>query len=69
MITVKVSDDPLAVKLKFEPKARPTTDQDYYLQDKENICVVCGAREDYVRKIVVPQEYRKLIFSTFITWL
>jgi hypothetical protein len=56
---VKVGEDPLSVQLKFEPKARPTSSQDYYLQDKENICVVCGADEDYVRKIVVPQEYRK----------
>ncbi|XP_060553389.1 exonuclease 3'-5' domain-containing protein 2-like isoform X2 [Ruditapes philippinarum] len=58
-LAVKVGEDPLSVQLKFEPKARPTSSQDYYLQDKENICVVCGADEDYVRKIVVPQEYRK----------
>lgn len=56
---VKVSDNPVTVQLNFEPKSRPTSDKDYYLQDKENICVVCGADEEYVRKIVVPQEYRK----------
>ncbi|XP_052250586.1 exonuclease 3'-5' domain-containing protein 2-like isoform X2 [Dreissena polymorpha] len=55
----KVSDDPFTVKLRFEPKNRPASRQDYYLQEKENTCVVCGSHEDYVRKLVVPQEYRK----------
>ncbi|WAR21792.1 EXD2-like protein [Mya arenaria] len=55
----KVSDDPFTVKLRFEPKNRPTNKKDYYLQEKENTCVVCGSHEDYVRKLVVPQEYRK----------
>ncbi|KAL4231962.1 Exonuclease 3'-5' domain-containing protein 2 [Mactra antiquata] len=58
-LAVKVSDDPVCIKLKFEPKKQPGSDRDYYLQEKENICVVCGATEDYVRKIVVPKEYRK----------
>lgn len=57
--TDKVADNPVTVKLRFEPKNRPTSRKDYYLQDKENVCVVCGATEDYVRKLVVPQEYRK----------
>ncbi|KAL3863647.1 hypothetical protein ACJMK2_005395 [Sinanodonta woodiana] len=55
----KVSDDPLTVKLKFEPAGRPQSEADYYLQDKENICVVCGASDSYIRKLVVPAEYRR----------
>lgn len=55
----KVGDEPLRVRLNFEPSRRPTSDQDYYLQNKENVCVVCGKDKDYVRKIIVPQEYRK----------
>ena len=34
----KVCDDPLTVKLKFEPTGKLK----YYLTLKENICVVCG---------------------------
>ncbi|XP_033757697.1 exonuclease 3'-5' domain-containing protein 2-like isoform X2 [Pecten maximus] len=55
----KVEDSPLTVKLKFEPAGRPT--DDYYLQDKENICVVCGVDESYIRKCVIPREYRKYL--------
>ncbi|XP_060076578.1 exonuclease 3'-5' domain-containing protein 2-like [Ylistrum balloti] len=55
----KVEDSPLTVKLRFEPAGRPT--DDYYLQDKENICVVCGADESYIRKCVIPREYRKYL--------
>ena len=49
----------MVVRLKFEPAKRPTSDQDYYLQDKDNACVVCGATDHYIRKLIVPQEYRK----------
>lgn len=58
-LATKVEDSPLKVKLKFEPAGRPT--DDYYLQDKENICVVCGAEESYIRKCVIPREYRKYL--------
>jgi hypothetical protein len=55
----KVADDPLTVRLRFEPAGRPESEEDYYLQEKDNICVVCGAPESYVRKCVIPHEYRK----------
>lgn len=55
----KVNDDPFTVQLRFEPAGRPASKDDYYLQEKENICVVCGAKESYVRKQVVPKEYRR----------
>lgn len=32
---------------------------DYYLIEKSNVCVVCGKEEGYVRKYIVPHEYRK----------
>lgn len=53
------STEPFIVKLKFEPSGRPESQQDYYLITKENLCVVCGKRESYIRKNVVPHEYRK----------
>ena len=58
-IADKVSEDPLVVKLRFEPSGRPKSERNYYLQQKENSCVVCGTTEGYARKFVVPQEYRK----------
>ncbi|XP_068948259.1 exonuclease 3'-5' domain-containing protein 2-like isoform X2 [Petaurus breviceps papuanus] len=54
-----VSEDPFVVKLQFEPSGRPKSPKDYYLMVKENLCVVCGKRESYIRKNVVPREYRR----------
>ena len=44
-----VSTDPFIVKLQFEPSGRPESKRDYYLTVKENLCVVCGKRESYIR--------------------
>ncbi|XP_033113079.1 exonuclease 3'-5' domain-containing protein 2-like [Anneissia japonica] len=57
--TVVSEDEPYTVRLNFEPAAIPSSDQEYYLQDKENICVVCGRGDMYMRKYVVPHEYRR----------
>ncbi|XP_025894007.1 exonuclease 3'-5' domain-containing protein 2 [Nothoprocta perdicaria] len=54
-----VSTEPFVVKLQFEPSGRPESEVDYYLTVKENLCVVCGKRESYIRKNVVPHEYRR----------
>uniref|UniRef100_A0A8C8R8R3 Exonuclease 3'-5' domain-containing protein 2 n=1 Tax=Pelusios castaneus TaxID=367368 RepID=A0A8C8R8R3_9SAUR len=54
-----VSTDPFVVKLQFEPSGRPESQVDYYLTVKENLCVVCGKRESYIRKNIVPHEYRR----------
>ncbi|NXG50209.1 EXD2 protein, partial [Psilopogon haemacephalus] len=54
-----VSTEPFVVKLRFEPAGRPESQVDYYLTVKENLCVVCGKRESYIRKNIVPHEYRK----------
>ena len=46
----KVSEDPLIVRLKFEPSGRPEGKAgEYYLSVKPNICVVCGVGEAYLR--------------------
>jgi len=56
----KVCDDPLTVRLKFEPSGRPEGKAgEYYMSVKPNICVVCGAEDSYLRKNVVPHEYRR----------
>lgn len=61
-----VSEDPLTLKLHFEPAGRPGEDREYYLQNKENICVVCGTDKNCVRKNIVPHEYRRSVESTVI---
>lgn len=50
---------PLVVRLNFEPSNRPVLDSQYYIQAKDNNCVVCGSTESLLRKNVVPHEYRK----------
>ncbi|XP_030212724.1 exonuclease 3'-5' domain-containing protein 2 isoform X1 [Gadus morhua] len=53
------SQDPFVVRLLFEPAGRPESKQDYYLTAKENLCVVCGKEDSYIRKNIVPHEYRR----------
>ncbi|XP_028252290.1 exonuclease 3'-5' domain-containing protein 2 isoform X2 [Parambassis ranga] len=58
-IGVLESEDPFVVRLLFEPSGRPESPQDYYLTAKENLCVVCGKADSYIRKNIVPHEYRR----------
>ncbi|KAI2654707.1 exonuclease 3 -5 domain-containing 2-like protein [Labeo rohita] len=54
-----VSESPFIVRLLFEPSGRPDSQKDYYLTAKENVCVVCGKADSYIRKNIVPHEYRR----------
>ncbi|XP_043653979.1 exonuclease 3'-5' domain-containing protein 2 [Drosophila teissieri] len=55
-----ISEEPFTVRLNFEPAGRAVGDVGrYYQTPKENQCVVCGDRDAYIRKNVVPREYRK----------
>ncbi|KAI4488611.1 hypothetical protein M0802_011427 [Mischocyttarus mexicanus] len=55
-----VEEQPFTVRLKFEPSGRALGEVgQYYTQVKVNQCVVCGASENFIRKNVVPREYRK----------
>ncbi|XP_028422421.1 exonuclease 3'-5' domain-containing protein 2 isoform X1 [Perca flavescens] len=58
-IGVLQSEEPFVVRLLFEPSGRPDSQQDYYLTAKENLCVVCGKEDSYIRKNIVPHEYRR----------
>ena len=40
---------------------------EYYLTVKDNVCVVCGKTESYLRKYIVPHEYRKFFPGKFLT--
>lgn len=57
-----VQRDPLVVRLNFEPAGRPRSEYEdgkYYIQERQNVCVVCGQGHSYIKKNVVPHEYRK----------
>ncbi|XP_048505006.1 exonuclease 3'-5' domain-containing protein 2 isoform X2 [Athalia rosae] len=57
---VMVKEDPYTVRLKFEPSGRAQGEVGrYYTQIKVNRCVVCGSTEKFIRKNVIPREYRK----------
>lgn len=59
---VVASEEPLVVRLTFEPSGRPQVEREdgrFYLQERHNICVTCGKDQSYIRKNVVPHEYRK----------
>ena len=51
--------DPYTVQLNFEPSGRPGAEDSYYLNFKNNICVVCGSDHSYMRKNIVPHDYRR----------
>lgn len=55
-----ISSDPFTVRLTFEPAGRNVGDAgQYYATPKDNFCVVCGKSNSYIRKYIVPREYRK----------
>lgn len=65
-IGVVIAEEPFTVRLKFEPAGRAVGEVGkYYQQVKVNCCVVCGKQESYIRKNVVPREYRKLFPCKF----
>ncbi|CAG0901331.1 unnamed protein product [Darwinula stevensoni] len=54
----KEAEDPLIVRLNFEPSGGPEGDGEYYVHEKRNQCVVCGSTKELLTKYVVPHEYR-----------
>lgn len=68
-LATKISEDPIIIKLNFEPNGRgistykgykgdPEQDNQYYVEYKKNQCVVCGKQENYLRFQIVPAKYR-----------
>lgn len=50
----------LHLQLNFEPSGRASVDEEeYYITDKSNSCVVCGHSEEYLRHSIVPTQYRQ----------
>lgn len=56
---IKVSDDPLTVRLKFVPKGLGKAGDPYYLSWKENRCVCCGTYDGINRHHIVPHCFRQ----------
>jgi len=56
-----VDTSPPTVKLHFQPKGVPNEDRKFYLAQKEDRCVACGEEKNFIRKHVIPLEYRKLV--------
>uniref|UniRef100_A0A336JZY7 Exonuclease 3'-5' domain-containing protein 2 n=1 Tax=Culicoides sonorensis TaxID=179676 RepID=A0A336JZY7_CULSO len=55
-----ISQEPFTIRLLFEPAGRAVGDVGkYYTIAKENRCVVCGKEESFIRKNVIPRDYRK----------
>lgn len=55
----EINSDVFTVRLNFEPAGRAVGEAGrYYQSPKKNCCVVCGKEEVYVRKNIVPREYR-----------
>lgn len=61
-----VERQPFRVQLTFEPSGRVEgSSGEYYTLEKQNQCVVCGRKDGYVRKKIVPHEYRKFFPDCF----
>jgi hypothetical protein len=51
--------DPNTYQFTFEPNGMGKADEDFFLSDISNICVVCGAEEGLSRHHIVPHCYRR----------
>ena len=54
-----IIEDPLTIKLKFQPNGLGNHNKIYGLTEMENKCVVCGSEDFLTRHHVVPICYRK----------
>lgn len=58
-LAVLVSKDPPTIQLNFEPNGMGWSGENFYLQNRENLCCVCGTSEFLTKHHVVPHAYRK----------
>lgn len=56
--------DDSTIQLKFEPNGLGYANDEFYLSDRENKCVVCGGTEKLTRHHIVSRCYRKYLWST-----
>lgn len=51
--------DPVTLRLRKEPTGRKGAEHPFTISHKENVCVVCGTRDDITRHHVVPRCFRR----------
>jgi cation-transporting P-type ATPase D len=61
-----ISENPPIFKLKFEPNKRGARNEggaksEFYLMERKNCCVVCGAENNYMRFHIIPVLYRQYL--------
>lgn len=54
-----IKEEPFTIQLNFHTNGSGHKGNDYYLQDRENICVVCGSKDNLTRHHIVPMCYRR----------
>jgi len=54
-----VEEEPLTIRLKFEPKGLGNHNKEWGLSEMSNKCVVCGDKEFLTKHHVVPHSYRR----------
>jgi len=54
-----VDENPLTIKLNFQPNGLGKSKDKFYLVEKKNICVVCGSDEQLTRHHCVPACFRR----------
>lgn len=60
--------DELTFQLKFEPQGSGHQGDPFFLQERENRCVVCGTEEKLTRHHIVPYCYRKFFPKVLIPY-
>ena len=68
-----IQEDPIIIKIKFEPNGRGisaykgdlSADNQYYVDYKKNQCVVCGSENNLLRFQIVPAKYRSFFPEKF----
>jgi len=58
-LAVQIQEAPPQIRLLFAPKSTGHLGDPFFLQDRKNICVVCGTIECLTRHHVLPHCYRK----------
>ena len=58
-LATQISNNPVVIKLNFQPKGKGNADNPFYLQERRNICVVCGTQENLTKHHCVPYCFRK----------
>ena len=65
-IAEKISDNPLTIRLKFEPSGREGQNDPFLTNGKPNHCVVCGTTKNLSRHHVVPKCFVRYLELKYI---